>query len=135
MRHRVPALFIFALDIDAKVQYRGYCPLSGNLVDVTTLDEKSTIIYSLDNCHTAYSTTALASKQEQIRRSVLGYLSFDPSGQWEGIGDLENAIACMEQSAKTQEPVINPGSGNERPLRELLYGIENLRKRGQEDYE
>lgn len=48
---------------------------------------------------------------------------------------MENAIACMEQSAKAQEPVLNPGLEKKRSLRELLYGIENLRKRGQEDYD
>lgn len=117
------------------MQYRGCCPVSGNVVDVTTLNEKSTIIFSLDNCHTAFSITALASEAEQFSRPMLGYLSFNSSGHWEGIGDLENPIACIEQSAKTQEPVKDSGQENERLLRELLYGIENLRKRGQEDDE
>ena len=105
------------------------------MVDVTTVNEISTIIFSLDNCHTAFSTTALASEAEQISRPMLGYLSFNSSGHWEGIGDLEKSIACIEQNAKTQEPVKNSGQENERLLRELLYGIENLRKRGQEDDE
>lgn len=126
-------MLIFALDVEAKLQYRGCCPVSGNVVDVTTLDERSTIIYSLDNCHTAFSTTALESEPEQLSRPMLGYLSFNPSGHWEGIGDMENPIACMEKSAKAQQPVLNPGSENERSLLELLYGIENLRKKGQED--
>lgn len=128
-------MFIFGLDIEAKIQYRGCCPVPGNVVDVTTLNETSTIIYSLDNCHVAFSTTVLASEAEQFSRPMLGYLSFDASGDWEGIGNLEHPITCMEQSAKAQEPVMNPGSENERSLRELLYGIENLRKRGQEDNE
>ncbi|MCJ1270810.1 tRNA (guanine-N(7)-)-methyltransferase non-catalytic subunit trm82 [Lobaria immixta] len=131
----IPALFIFGLDIEAKIQYRGCCPVPGNVVDVTTLNETSTIIYSLDNCHVAFSTTVLASEAEQFSRPMLGYLSFDASGDWEGIGNLEHPITCMEQSAKAQELVMNPGSENERSLRELLYGIENLRKRGQEDNE
>lgn len=105
------------------------------MVDVTTLNEKATIIFSLDNCHTAFSTTALACEAEQISRPMLGYLSFNSSGHWERIGDLENPIACIEQSAKTQEPVKDSGRENERLFRDLLYGIENLRKRGQEDDE
>ncbi|MCJ1469361.1 tRNA (guanine-N(7)-)-methyltransferase non-catalytic subunit trm82 [Pseudocyphellaria aurata] len=129
----IPALFIFAMDIAAKIQYRDCCPVSGNVVDVTALDEKCTIIYSLDNCHTAFSTTTIASEKDQISRPMLGYLSFNSSGHWKGIGDMGDAITCMEQSAKAQEPVIISGPENERPLRELLYGIENLRKRGQED--
>lgn len=128
-------MFIFALDIEAKLQYRGCWPVCGNVVDVTTLDEKSTILYSLDNCHTAFSTTALESEADQFLRPMLGYLSFSPSGHWEGVGDMGNPIACMEQSAKAQEPMVNSGVENERSLRELLYGIENLRKRGQEDYD
>ena len=105
------------------------------MVDVTTLNGKSTVIFSLDNCHTAFSTTALASEAEKFSRPMLGYLSFNPSGHWEGTGDLEKPIACIEQSAKTQEPAKGSEQKNERQLRELLYGIENLRKRGQEDDE
>ena len=121
--------------MQANVQYRGCCHVPGNVVDATTLNETSTIIYSLDNRHTAFSTIVLASEADQLSRPLLGYLSFNPSGDWEGIGDLEKPIICIDQSAKAQEPFTNLGPGDESSFRELLYGIENLRKRGQEGSE
>ncbi len=116
------------------MQFRGCIRLAGNVIDVAALHDKSTIIYSLDNYHNPSSTTTIASAQEQVSRPMIGCMSFNDSGQWERAKFMENALARMEKSAKDQEP-IDSGVENGTPLRDLLYGIGNIRKRGQEDHD
>lgn len=91
------------------------------------------LIYSLDNYHKPFSTTAATSASEQLSRPMIGYLSVDELGDWKDVCDVEDAMECMERSAKAEQPAVDPGSEKDRPLGELLYGIENLRKRGQEE--
>lgn len=46
---------------------------------------------------------------------------------------MKESIASMERIAKSQEPTIDLGLEKGDPLRNLLYGIENLRKRPHEE--
>lgn len=123
---------MFSIDSEVEIRFRKHIPLPGNVIDVTPLVNKSMIIYSLDNYHTPFSTTVIESSEEQLSRPMIGCLCFDQSGHWEEVGSLKDSISCMQRIAKSQEP---RGYGLEKgkPLRDLLYGIENLRKRANEE--
>ena len=100
---------------------------------MNALRNKSIIIYSLDNYHIPFSTTIIESSEEQLSRPMIGCLSFEDTGRWEEVDFMQDSIACMQRIAESQESVGCSGLEKGKSLRDLLYGIENLRKRVNEE--
>lgn len=157
---RLPAILTFSIDLKANLNFLAFEMLPGNIIDVTPLVNEPSIVYSMDNVHEAFSTRTVASDQKQESRPLLGAFKppapKHPESATELYSDAEradeggeisrrtfpeqanppypylgNALAVMNQHAKTQEPTTNPAKDNS--LTDLLYNLENLRKRNQED--
>ena len=108
----------------------------GNVIDVSVLEaEKSqtSIIYSMDNVHDPSSMTIMATEDTPGERPYLGTLSRELlSGYWHVNKDLEVAINRINRIATSEKPGKEAASDGST-LSELLYGIEHLRKRGQDE--
>lgn len=120
------------------MKFLEFISLSGNVIDAAVQQDKSRIIFSLDNYYSPSSTTTIARSEERASRPMLGCMSFDKSEDFRRIRSEKNVVEYIDQSAKAQEPAEYVDSVMERasPFRTLLYGIETLRKRaGQEDHE
>ena len=126
---------MFHLGFDHKLDFREYITCLGNVLDVAVLDNRCSIIYSLDNFHVPFSTTQIADADEQTARSPLGSLTLDSSGYWKQCDIMQNVIAGLENKAARKD-AYDINEGNDRgSLSTYLYGIENLRKRGQDEPE
>lgn len=126
---------MFSLDSDGNIKFRSTVSLPGNLLDVAVLYKQNAIIYSLDNYHISSSTVELASEEARLSRPFVGCMVFDDTGNLRQGDVLENAIANINRNAKAQQLCGEEGPGKGQPLSELLYSIENLRKRGHSDLE
>lgn len=120
------------------MEFREFISLPGNLIDAAVQQDKSRIIFSVDNYHSPSSTTAKAGPEERASRPMLECLSFDESEDYRRIRSVKSVVARVDQGAKAQEPAEDADSVMERgsTLWTLLYGVGTLRKRaGQEDHE
>lgn len=123
------------MDFDDTMGFIGTVPLEGNVIDFAILQEQGTVVYSMDTIHEPFSTTAVASDLKQQTRPSIGATSsgsmFAPPEK--NVGSHGKLIASMEQCVKDQPFVMQEAPGKGRSMRELLYGLESLRKRGGED--
>ena len=88
-------------------------------------------MYSMDNIHENFSTNIL---DKGPPRPSLGAVTFSVSAQsWGKEVNIEGITASMDQEALAQDDVLQEGGGKATALSELLYGFENLRKRGHEE--
>lgn len=120
------------------MKFLEFISLPGNVIDAAMQQDKSRIIFSLDNYYSPSSTTTIARSEERASRPMLGCISFDKSGDFRRIRFEENVVEHVDQGAKAQEPAEDVDSVMERAsnFRTLLYGVETLRKRaGQEDHD
>lgn len=120
------------------MKFLEFISLPANVIDAAVQQDKSRIIFSLDNYHSPSSTTVIASPEDRASRLMLGCMSFDESEDYKRIRLVKTIVARVDQHAKAQEPVDDADSVMERgsTLRTSLYGVGTLRKRvGQEDHE
>lgn len=120
------------------MKFLEFISLPGNVIDATVQQDKSRIIFSVDNYYIPSSTTTIARSEERASRPMLGCMSFDESKDYRKIRSEKNVVARVDQGAKAQEPAEDADSVTEMAstLRTLLYGVETLRKRaGQEDHD
>ena len=105
-----------------------------NVIDVTVLRDQSSVVYSMDTSHQAFSIDVLANPETQSSRSLMGSLSYDmDSKAWRQNQTLQaNLVAATKECADSQLHLPQPGAAREKSLTELLYGLESLRKRGSE---
>lgn len=93
------------------------------------------IIYSIDHYHMPFSTTVFPSLEKQSSQPLLGAIILDTFDHWIQKIILEKTLANLTQSAETgwsyPGNFVEPG----KSLSEFLYGIETLRKRGQENHD
>ena len=131
---RVPALFIFTLGVSAQMQFSTITHTESNVIDVTVLRNQSSVVYSMDTCHQAFSTDALADTGKRSSRSLMGSLSYyTDSKTWKENQALQaNLAAATKECADSQLHVPQQGAAKEKSFTELLYGLESLRKRGSE---
>lgn len=129
------------------MKFQEFISLPSNVIDATVQQDKSRIIFSLDNYYysSSSSTTTIgsiaSSEEERASRPMLGCMSFDDKSEedFRRIRSEKYAVERVEQSAKAQEltedvdlVVMKRAS----TFRTLLYGVESLRKRaGQEDHD
>lgn len=130
-RRRLPALFIFSLDSDAKMSLRKCFALHGNVIDLVVLKDRREVIYSTDHYHVSSSTTKVASLEEQMSRPLMGSISLGQSGHWKQTNVFEETLGEIRNAEAIELSSSNLIGG--KPLSEFLYNIESLRKHGQEE--
>ena len=130
-----PAVFCFYLSVEGSVEYRTMHHTPGNVICMIGLPAVGALLYSIDNTHLPYSTTVMLDAPPTQSPSFVGFIwSYLPVGpsqdRADQIGCLRSAlnVCALEQTLPGDQ---NVGKG--RSLRELLYGLESLRKRGNEE--
>jgi tRNA (guanine-N(7)-)-methyltransferase subunit TRM82 len=147
----VPALFLFDLDTPGNVGTA--ISLKGNALDVAfppTSQTSATIVVSIDNVHKAGSTTEVRTSQSNTPRvqsfssqsdgqwtedpitSILGLFNMQARSDIGPEGAIGGDVATDSSAAGNGNGGL--GSADDKALRDMLYNVENLRKRpGAED--
>ena len=134
----IPALFHFRMDIEVeKMEYVGtYGPLNGNVIDVVTIQDQGEVVYSMDTVHEAFSTTTVANDQAQKERFTIGVMKITQNAMSEMCLQQSQhlqLVTAMEQCIQMQPFIPENSTAKGKSLRDLLYGLESLRKRGGEE--
>ncbi|KAF2806880.1 tRNA methyltransferas-like protein [Mytilinidion resinicola] len=139
----VPALFHFIIDGRKKVSsLQQTLPLTGNPLDLTLLESgpiTEFIVVSIDQTRAPGSATMLRQKDDVPSR--MQAFSLGSSGGWNLTSMLDVTLERLNSQAQAdallgrEAEVVNPETpGKQSPVQDILYGIENLRKRaGAED--
>ncbi|KAI9872960.1 MAG: hypothetical protein M1830_000990, partial [Pleopsidium flavum] len=109
----------------------------GNILDVVVLEQKASIIGSIDNVHEAGSKEDVRSDEAQEAVPRVHSLSFGEVSevstdvQEADLASVTNIISKDRglRKHRVQEDVM----GLSKALSELLYGVEHLRKRSPDD--
>lgn len=143
----VPALFHFMITIgQADPDVCHVLPLVGNPLDFAMLDlalDGIIAVVSVDNVHEPGSTS---SRRQGDRPSRLQLFKINSSERWESYSGMTETLqwfsceapggraAGGEATAPGQVTVEDMSAGaGEKVMRDLLYGVENLRKRAGAD--
>lgn len=148
----LPALFSFTFGGAANANA---IPLQGNALDIAVIQTSQTswsAIVSVDNVHKPGSTTEVRDNKVSVRSdnvivyanavqqdaSRLQYFSRSAREQWHEDAKLQSTFgAFAERGSKMVSQGAEdgtPASTNDKALRDILYSVENLRKRpGTED--
>ncbi|KAH7379315.1 guanine-N(7)--methyltransferase subunit TRM82 [Phaeosphaeria sp. MPI-PUGE-AT-0046c] len=128
----VPALFSFSLGKRATPD--SSLPLHGNVLDVAFLKPSHglcTIVVSVDNVHQPGSTTARRVETDAPR---LQYFSRQASGLWCEDTETIGSLGSFAEQGSEVAIGSSDGSADNKAVRDILYHVENLRKRpGGED--
>lgn len=104
-------------------------PLAGNPLDVALLSGH--LVVSVDTVHEPASTEDLRTALVTLPR-VQDFDLNEVSKDTVGVPSLSTPLAEALNNDSTS-PELSAGTNSLKPLRDLLYGYENLRKRGNED--
>jgi len=148
----LPALFSFNVGSSKPAHA---IPLQGNALDVTFIQTSQTsksIIVSIDNVHKPGSTTEVRDNNVRVPTHDattwtdtsqdtprLQYFSRTTGEQWQEDASLQEKFSAFvnggsKLSSQKVEDGAGPGSTGDKALRDILYNVENLRKRpGTED--
>lgn len=134
---RVPGLFTFTLGEKGQMQFHASIHTESNVIDLTLLGNQSSVVYSMDTSHQAFSTDALVDTEQSNSRSLVGSVSYCPDSKtWKVNGSLqERLVEAMRGCAQGNLHAPHNKAAKEKPLTELLYGLESLRKRGADNNE
>ena len=117
------------------MQFNASIPTESNVIDLIVLRDQCSVVYSMDTSRQAFSTDALADTGKQSSRSLVGSLSFCSDSQtWRDNKSLqENLVAATRKCADSHLHIPQVGAAEGESFKELLYGLESLRKRGSEN--
>lgn len=124
---------MFRLDPDARMTFRKYFSLEGNIMDLAALENRQKIIYSIDHYHVSTSTTEIANREVQLSRPLMSSISLDQNGDWKQTKIFEEAIGGLLLKPETREPPAGSLQVGGKPLSDFLYSVESLRKQAQEE--
>jgi tRNA (guanine-N(7)-)-methyltransferase subunit TRM82 len=151
----VPALFSFTIGTGALTG--NSIPLEGNPLDVAfvcTSQTSWTAIVSVDNVHKPGSTTEIQDDKVSKRLMVPGrgsntnvhsqsvsplqYILKGADGQWRKDDQMGEVLNFFAEAGSRLDPDASDGpglgAGDDKAVRDMLYHVENLRKRpGAED--
>ena len=126
----IPALFMFFFNSKDELEFREAYPTEGNVLDLTILHDRGSIIYSMDNIHKPFSTTEEEYEGADPRPLVSAIHFLRGSQRWEEDINLpDELLETMERCAKRRPLVPQKNVAKGKSLKELLYGLEGLRKR------
>ena len=130
----LPVILIFALGSNAIMKLRSSVSVDGNVLDMVYL-RKGSIMFSMDTIHEPGSTTILAADDHR-RRPVAGLQvnRSELSASLPQMDPRDGLLAAMDRCFELQTSIYQEATGKGRSTRELLYGLEGLRKRASEDH-
>lgn len=91
----------------------------------------------MDTIHKPFSTSVTADDQDQNVHSATGALRYNLGGAPNEAVTKSNGklIAAMARAIEKEPSVLPEPTAQGRSIKELLYGLEGLRKRGTEEQE
>ena len=123
-------MFVYNIDLENKIKFQGSLNAEGNVIDVAVLHRQKAILYTMDNAYRPLLKTAVSDGGIEPALGVYKYIT--ESGAWSQVADLQETVSTINRwsamqgdASQTLNKDFDPG--------ELLYSIENLRKRGQEE--
>ena len=141
----VPALFFFQLGPTEVLTYLGVHAAPGNIIDAAVLPDTATVLYSMDTIHSPFSTTMAPgnteageqgrsrshNNNENLRPSISALHYDSKSASWREYSESLPALLLqnVESCARSRPFVTQTTTAKGKSLRELLYGLESLRKR------
>ena len=137
---RIPALFLFDFIIstgNVRLEKSEIYRAEGNIIDVAILPDQKVVFYSTDCIHNPFSTTDPAADADQDIRPCVGAIDYSAQGSGLITTSIlyKDLVLTMDTCAKSQTLVEQRNAAKGKSLKEMLYGLESLRKRGGEDLE
>ena len=133
----MPALFIFTLGEKGEVQFHTHISTESNVIDLTILHDQKSVVYSMDTSHQASPTDVPADSETSSSQRLMSSLSYCQDEKiWKVNESLQaNLERAMRECADANPNVSQIRAAKEKPITELLHGLENLRKRGSDNNE
>lgn len=122
----IPAVFCFDISSGGELRFRETLTLAGNPLDIAISEATSSIIITIDNVHESGTTSISRSTQEHgsfqsfVRRSETEHGSWVESSEGMRAMNLQGSFEMTDVQKKA--------------LPDLLYGVSNLRKRGNDEH-
>ncbi|KAL9121133.1 MAG: hypothetical protein Q9187_002315 [Circinaria calcarea] len=128
---RIPALFIYGITSSHVLEFRQCLLVEGNVLDVAILQGQRSFLVTMDNVHVPLTTTVV---ENAGNRPALAAFSYDAdSRRWVEGHDFESILLAINDWAALRGSQSAQTGSEDSLLSDLLYGIENLRKRGREE--
>ncbi|KAL9102005.1 MAG: hypothetical protein Q9163_002805 [Psora crenata] len=122
------ALFTFALSPEARIEYLETQVVEGDIIDTVVLPDHCSVICSLDLIHEPLSTSLeLSGVNPSHRPCVVAKRFTSQSQRLQEDVTLQNQLVPAMEACVKQQPFVT--QENKESLKELLYGLESLRKR------
>jgi tRNA (guanine-N(7)-)-methyltransferase subunit TRM82 len=131
-QYRLSALLVFSYTNQGKLEHWRTLETERNVIDVTIISEKQTVLYCMDSIHKPNSTSVVHNETEP---SVLGsYTLSEDLSAWNKGLDVDQAAAAINDWTRRHRSQLDEDSQKQLgAFREVLYTIEKLRKRGPND--
>ena len=109
--------------------------VEGNVIDLAVILDSLSILCSMDALHEPFSTTAVGTNRSQSYRPfvVAKRLMLESPSLHKDVELHKQLVPAMEACVKAQPFVEQKNAAKGKSLKELLYGLESLRKRGSDD--
>lgn len=107
--------------------------LKSNIIDAVYLQHQESIVYSMDPIHQTFSTTEVEGMEKQSERPFVDVLYQTKKGLENDAGPMKDIVINMRECVDSHHPTLVEETTTVRLLRELIYGLKNLRKRDVED--
>ena len=131
---RVPAIFMFRLTKEGRFEHVRTRGEDDNIIDLVALPKFGSIVYSFDPTHRPISTTELANAKDPGKYDYLGSLCVYPAhDDYVTQYDVGRNTGRMNQILVGSLSSSAKDDTSEKKISESLYGLESLRKRGNED--
>ncbi|KAI4287691.1 MAG: hypothetical protein L6R35_003053 [Caloplaca aegaea] len=130
----IPAIFLFNIADNGAMQQEAAISTEGNVIGITVSKNQDDIAYAIDTEHKQFSQSQLVDMDRRMPNASIGIMSYSAmTGNWEHNVDLQQAIhlATRDLSSHVHHNMGSKLKGHDSAG--LLYGLENLRKRGQDE--
>lgn len=106
----------------------------GNVIGITVSRNQHNIAYAIDTEHKQFSQSQLVDMDRRMPNASIGIVSYSPmTGNWEHNVDLQQAIHLATRDLPSHVYQTMGAKLKGHDSAGLLYGLENLRKRGQDE--
>ncbi|KAI4091099.1 MAG: hypothetical protein LQ344_004327 [Seirophora lacunosa] len=133
----IPAVFLFSIADNGAMQQEAAIATEGNVISITVSKNRDHIAYAIDTEHKQFSQSQLVDMDRPTLSASIGILSYAAmTGHWGHNVELQQAIRLATRNLSSRASHVDQAFGGKMRSRDsasLLYGLENLRKRGQDE--
>ncbi|KAL8651293.1 MAG: hypothetical protein Q9210_003338 [Variospora velana] len=130
----IPAIFLFNIADNGAMQQEAAISTEGNVIGITVSRNQDHIAYAIDTEHKQFSQSQLVDMDRRMPNTSIGIMSYSAmTGNWEHNLDLQQAIHLATRDLSSHVYQTTGAKLKGRDSAGLMYGLENLRKRGQDE--